>query len=147
MKGIKFPKADKTIRKFTKNKKADLAVKVTPSGADRHPRFGSMSGSEPARTISRLRDLLSEVASEALKALKRGQRSYAIRLLKVLRRRSAKARPTQGQGSANIPGERRDRDRTSCQAEPESDTLSPGQRSANARPEPGQTSLSARRWC
>jgi len=42
MKGIKFPKADKTIRKFTKNKKADLAVKVTPSGADRHPRFGSM---------------------------------------------------------------------------------------------------------
>ena len=42
MKGIKFPKADKIIRKFTKNKKADLAVKVTPSGADRHPRFGSM---------------------------------------------------------------------------------------------------------
>ena len=30
MKGIKFPKADKIIRKFTKNKKADLAVKVTP---------------------------------------------------------------------------------------------------------------------
>jgi len=45
-----------------------------------------MSGSEPAHTISRLRDLLSEVASEALEALQRGQRSYAIRLLKVLNR-------------------------------------------------------------
>ena len=104
-----------------------------------------MSGSEPAHTISRLRDLLSEVASEALEALQRGQRSSAIRLLEMLIHHPAKARPTQGQGSANIPGERMDRDRAICQAEPESDTLGPGQRSANTGPEPGQSSLSARR--
>ena len=51
MKRVKFPKADKIIRKYTKNKKADLAVKVTPSGADRHPRFGSMHHTRCAISI------------------------------------------------------------------------------------------------
>jgi len=48
---IKFPAADRLIRKYQKNKKADFAVKVTPFGADRHPRIGSMHNSRSVISI------------------------------------------------------------------------------------------------
>jgi len=48
---IRFPVADKLIRKYLKDKKADFAVKVTPFGADRHPRIGSMHHSRSVISI------------------------------------------------------------------------------------------------